>query len=251
MVSETTAHRLNQMSITKHFPSRYGLGLLIAFTAALTYGALTTDFFKWDLIITEWLQGFHPAALEPILHYNNRMGVVGISGVTGVAVMAWLWFKGWRAEAFFVGCVGITDLLNPILRYFIGRPRPNPGIIDVYRSPDDFTFPSGTAMHVFMFCGILVYLAQSLIKPGYLKTTFQALVIVYIPLMGLWIIYRGVHWPSDVIGGFAYGAIFLWIIIWGRRKYVTWRRRYPKDNISREDLPPLMRPFAWVVRLIY
>jgi len=239
------------MSITKPFTSKYALSLLIAFTAALTYGALTTDFFRWDLIITEWMQGFRSEALDPLFRFNNRMGIVGVSGATGIAVIAWLWFKGWRAEAFFAGWVGLADLLNPFLRCFIGRPRPNPGIIEVYRSPDDFTFPSGTAMHVFMFCGILIYLAQILINPGYLRTIIQTLLIVYIPLMGLWLIYRGVHWPSDVIGGFAYGALFLWFIIWGYKKYTTWRRRYPKDQVPSENLPLLMRPFARLVQMIY
>ncbi|MBM4462562.1 MAG: phosphatase PAP2 family protein [Chloroflexi bacterium] len=224
-----------------------GFGLLLATLALLTYGALTTDRFSWDLTLTRWIQSVD---VGPIANLNNRMGVMGVSGVVGVAVIAWLWLRGWRAEAAFVALVGVADLLNPLLRYLIGRPRPTPDLVDVYREVEPFSFPSGTAMHVIMFCGMLVYLSGYVLKPGRLRTAVRVLLIAYVPLMGVWVIERGCHWPSDVLGGYVYGAFFLVILIWGYRKYVAWRRRYPRNYVPREKLPALIQPLAWVVRVI-
>lgn len=252
------------MNIT---PLKIAFAFLVGLLAFLTYEALTTDYFSWDLTIAEWIQSRDAGS---IAEYNGRMGIVGAAGVFGLLVIIWLWFKGWRAEAAFVGIVGITDLINPLLREVIGRPRPDPDvnpnvvfhneisdfsnidpIVMIYREPTDFSFPSGTAMHVVMFCGILIYFSHRVLKPSVLRTIIQVLLFLWIPLMGVWLIYRGVHWPSDVFGGFVYGAVFLWLIVWGYQKYVTWRRSRPKKEIYREQLPFLVRPITWIIRILY
>jgi len=179
------------------------------------------------------------------------MGVAGVAGVVGLIVIACLWFKGWRAEAVFVGFVGVADLLNPLFREVIGNPRPTSEFITVYRSPVDFSFPSGTAMHVVMFSGVLIYLSMHLMKAGWLRNVICGIMGLWIPIMGVWLIYRGAHWPSDVLGGYVYGAVFLCIIIWSYQKYIAWRRSLPKEHIPLEKLPSLFQPFAWIARIVY
>ena len=62
---------------------------------------------------------------------------------------------------------------------------------------------------------------------------------------------RAIYGTIDIIGGYLYGAFFLTIIIWGYRRYVTWRRAYPKEGIPTEKLPAIIRPFGWGFNLIY
>lgn len=222
--------------------------LIVAFLLFLTIEALITDYFSWDLTISEWVQSNDVGS---VAEYDNRMGVAGAAGVLGIIIIALLWFKGWRAEAAFVGLVGITDLINPLLREVIARPRPDGDLITICRESTDFSFPSGTAMHVVMFSGFLIYLSGRLLKPGWIRTILQIMLGLWVPIMGMWLIYRGVHWPSDVLGGYVYGAFFLWMIILGFKKYVTWRRAFPRDRIPREELPSAIRPLAWALRLVY
>ncbi len=227
------------------------LFLLLALLVLLTSQAIVTkhdDPFSWDVDVAEWVQN---ADAGSIGSYNNRMGVAGAAGVLGLIVIVWLWFKGWRAEAVFVGLVGVADLLNPLFRETIGSPRPTAELITIYRIPVDFSFPSGTAMHVVMFSGFLIYLSMRMMKAGWLRNVICGILGLWIPIMGVWVVYQGRHWPSDALGGFVYGAIFLWIIIWGYQKYITWRRSFPKEQIPLGNLPSLLHPFAWIARIVY
>lgn len=225
--------------------------LLLGITALLTYNAVTTDRFPWDLAITRWMQEFDAEKVfGPLAGYNNRLGNAGVAGAIGIAMMAWLWLKGRRAEAMLVGLVGVADLVNPLLREVIGRPRPSVDLVTVYRPQGDNSFPSGTAMHVMLFSGVLIFLARRLLAPGRWRTMLCVLLGLFVPLMGAWLIYRGVHWSSDVVGGYLFGIIFLWVIIRVYQRYVIWRRSYPSDYLPAEELPPLVRPFARLLVMV-
>jgi len=222
--------------------------LLLTVLIFLTVGALIFDRFPYDLAITKWIQGLNVERIpgSSVLLYNGRLGIVGIAGGIGLGVIILLWLKNRRVEAASVAMVGIADVINPLFRIIIDRPRPTEELeVSIYY-PDlePFSFPSGTSMHIIMFCGILIYLSGRLLKPGLLRSVLQTLLILYIPLMGLRLIYLGSHWPSDVLGGYVYGALFLWIIIWGSHKYLGWRRCYPSQQIPKEALPLLLRPFT-------
>jgi len=227
---------------------RCSFALLIAVLIVSAIQVHSAGPFSWDVTITEWIQRFDAG---PIASYNKRMGVIGAAGILGIMIILWLWLKGWRAEAVSIGLVGIADLVNPLIREVVSRPRPTGELVTIYREPTDFSFPSGTAMHVLMFCGALIYFSGRVMRPGCLRTTLRILLGLWIPIMGIWVIYRGVHWPSDVLGGYVYGVFFLWAIIWVYQKYTRWRRAYPKDLIPGNALPPLMRPLTTIFRIVY
>ncbi|MFC2018263.1 phosphatase PAP2 family protein [Chloroflexota bacterium] len=238
-------------SVKKSMKKSYLFILLLITLIYLTWSAVNSDRFFYDLAITRWVQGFDvERVLGQLVHYNDRMGVAGVAGITGLGIIVFLWFKKRRIEAAAVSTVGIADLLNPFLRMIIDRPRPGEDLVIVYRISDSFSFPSGTAMHVMMFCGILLYFSGRLIKPGLWRNVLQTLLVIYIPFMGLWLIHRGCHWFSDVLGGYVYGIFFLWIIIWIYQKYVIWRSLYPSEQLPQEALPLFLRPFAPIFTLL-
>jgi len=174
-----------------------------------------------------------------------------VAGALGIAVAGWLWLKGWRAEALFLLLVSIPDFFNIYLRAFIARPRPASAPLDFFGGSLGYSFPSGTALHYILFCGFIIYLSRSLINPGFLRFALWALLGLFIPVIGIYLVYDGRHWPSDVLGAYVYGAFYLVILVWCYQKYVTWRRSYPQNHIPAEKLPALARPFAWMLRIIY
>lgn len=101
-------------------------------------------------------------------------------------------------------------LSNFIVKSIIRRDRP----IDINLIVENgFSFPSGHSMVSFAFYGFIIYYLYytDLKKP--IKYSLMTLLSFIILLIGLSRIYLGVHYASDVIGGFLLAFIYLVIYI--------------------------------------
>lgn len=107
-------------------------------------------------------------------------------------------------------------LLNKIVKVIFARPRPV-GINLVEES--GYSFPSGHSMISFAFYGYVVYLIYTKVQNKCIKWISITILTVLIPLIGLSRVYLGVHYISDVIGGFVLGLIYLMLFT----KYVKER----------------------------
>ena len=101
----------------------------------------------------------------------------------------------------------IITLLNQLLKRVFRRLRPINGIISEF----GYSFPSGHSMVSMAFYGFLIYL---LYKSNFkYKNIFICLLIVLILLIGISRIYLGVHYPTDVFGGFLLSISYLLLFI--------------------------------------
>lgn len=100
----------------------------------------------------------------------------------------------------------IEPILNTTLKNIFVRPRP----ID-YRLIEEtgYSFPSGHSMASMAFYGLLIYLIYKNVKNKYLKWTLILVLSVLIILIGFSRIYLGVHYTSDVLGGFLISLSYL------------------------------------------
>ena len=104
----------------------------------------------------------------------------------------------------------LVFLLNRILKAIIARPRPQVLRL-VYE--DGYSFPSGHSMVSIGFYGFLIYLIYNNIKNKKIKYPLIVLLSLLILFIGISRIYLGVHYATDVIGGFVIGLIYLRIFI--------------------------------------
>ncbi len=103
-----------------------------------------------------------------------------------------------------------SGLLNFALKNIIQRPRPVEfRIIDA----SGYSFPSGHSMISMAFYGFLIYLVYKTVKNKYLKVISILLLVALIFLIGVSRIYLGVHYTSDVIGGFLLAISYLTLYI--------------------------------------
>ena len=154
--------------------------------------------------------------------------------VTVVMVLLLFIFKKWRTGLWY----GLTVLLGA---YFL-----NGWVKDIYRRvrPEEiehlieqggWAFPSGHAMGGMIVYGGLLFLALRYFKGPALRWTLTIFLGILILLIGLSRVYLGVHYLSDVIGGFSLGFTWLTLSIAFLGLRFTRMEFQPKRHYSFKD----------------
>lgn len=114
-----------------------------------------------------------------------------------------------KYKLFLINVASIASVVvNNIIKIIIKRERPN---FLVLANETSYSFPSGHSMISILFFGSIIYLVNKYnIK---YKKTITILLSIFIILVGLSRLYLGVHFLTDVIGGYLCGFVTLIIII--------------------------------------
>ncbi len=113
--------------------------------------------------------------------------------------------------------LALITILNQLLKRILQRPRPTE-----YRIIEEtgYSFPSGHSMVSMAFYGYLIYLIYKYVKNKYVKWISIVLLSILICSIGVSRIYLGVHYTSDVLGGFFISISYLIIYISAVNKFV-------------------------------
>lgn len=116
--------------------------------------------------------------------------------------------------------LAIITILNQLLKRILQRPRPTE-----YRIIEEtgYSFPSGHSMISMAFYGYLIYLIYKYVKNKYIKWISIILLSILICSIGISRIYLGVHYTSDVLGGFLISISYLIIYISAINKFLIER----------------------------
>ncbi|PLT31217.1 phosphatase PAP2 family protein [Peribacillus deserti] len=144
--------------------------------------------------------------------FITEFGSKTIIGLGTLLVLAFLWFrsKNYLAMAAMVLAVAGGDQINKLVKRFIARERPSI-LADV--DGVGFSFPSGHAMVGFIFYFVTAYFLTKYCRSQGLKILIWAAAFIMILLVGLSRIYLNVHYPSDVLGGYALGFIVIAVLL--------------------------------------
>lgn len=115
-----------------------------------------------------------------------------------------------------IDLLGVT-IINNLLKVIIARPRPN---INRLVTETGYSFPSGHSITSMVFYGYLIYLIYKYIDNKKIKIPLIIILSLLIVIIGFTRIYLGVHYTSDVIGGFLLGVAYLIIFIGVSNKYI-------------------------------
>jgi len=127
-----------------------------------------------------------------------------------------LWVVDLRLEAVMVGAVSaVSAILNWLIKYIVGRPRPTSSLVDVIQHAGGNSFPSGHVMAYVAFWGLLFSFGIILFKGNHWWRS--ALLIIsglFVVLVGPSRIYLGDHWATDVLGAYLIGGLLLGVSLW-------------------------------------
>jgi undecaprenyl-diphosphatase len=199
---------------------------------AIAFGVLallarTIWYFPVDLELTRAIQGMQSPELDRLLDTIAWVGFPPQSNIIFGSVIVALFLLGLRLEAgmTFVaaaGSAGLWFLLNPL----VGRPRPSPELVDVALQIPAGSFPSGHALNLTAIFGFLIYLVLILVHHRRVAWGLVVLLALPIVTVGFARIEDGAHWPSDVLGGYMAGALWLALTIelyrWAQQRLTRW-----------------------------
>jgi undecaprenyl-diphosphatase len=135
-----------------------------------------------------------------------------VSLVLGAGFILGVRAHSWRPFLLLGAAAGGAGLLDFIAKVVIARPRP-PAVWMV-GPVTGFSFPSGHSAEAAVY-GMLAYLVARTCSTSRGKVLAWALAGVVSIVIGMSRVYLGVHWPTDVMGGWALAAMWLAMLLTG------------------------------------
>ena len=123
------------------------------------------------------------------------------------ALLLFLLVRGRRVDALVVLLSGVPLLFGLLLKELVGRARPDLWLTGP--EPSGLSFPSGHATFAIVFGGILIVLVGEAVSSTLARRAIQLGLILLILAIGASRVYLGVHWPSDIVGGYLFGGAAL------------------------------------------
>jgi undecaprenyl-diphosphatase len=198
--------------------------LLTLLAGGLALLVRTALYFPIDVEVTRAVQSVQSPAVVHALDAVSWVGFPPQSNVIfGVVILA-LFLVGLRLEAAMtlfaaLGSAGLWFWLAPL----VDRPRPDPALVHVAMQLPTGGFPSGHVLNLTAIFGFLMYLATVKVADRRVRLVLAALLALPIVTIGVARVYAGAHWPSDTLGGYLIGGIWLALTI---RLYRRAHRRF-------------------------
>lgn len=187
------------------------------------------DTLVFDHTVIAGVRGAASPSLTSAMRFITMLGDWRVMTTIGVIVGLRWWRQGHKSRVVILmtGALGGTAL-EQLLKYFFQRARPDTAghLVNV----SGYSFPSGHAMLSLCFYGVLLFLLVQG-RSVYVKSLVFGLATLLLAAVGLSRIYLGVHYPSDVLGGFAAGTVWLLVNILAYQNYRNRLRRQAGSSI--------------------
>ncbi|MGZ8178727.1 phosphatase PAP2 family protein [Williamsia sp. SKLECPSW1] len=175
----------------------------------------------FDLSVTEWVVDHRVAWLTTVFRVITTVG--NTAAMTLVAVVATVVLLRRHQMLALTVLIGSASgwLLMQALKYAVARDRPPPRFRVL--ALDTYSFPSGHAMMSAIVLGLVAVAAWRTSAWVRAHPAVLACAPLASALIGVSRVYLGVHWTTDVIGGWVIGAV--WVVIALAVAGVVGRRR--------------------------
>lgn len=177
---------------------------------------------KFDSGLQTAMRGTLPSLATTFWSHITIIGeVIPIAVIIGLLAFFFYW-KQWKAEALFI--VGSFILMvgaSTALKFLYQRPRPT---IDWLVHTTGYSFPSWHTASTMLIAGVLVIIVYQRVQSTFVRFLLQGSLLLLAILVALSRIYVGVHYPTDIIGGWLLALFLLELLypIYDRFRF-TWR----------------------------
>jgi len=160
-------------------------------------------FLNTDLSINKLMRELRNAPADDLMIAITMLGDWPVMTALAAAMVGWLFLRrSWRAGLAVLVAVITARVFVVVLKYGIQQARP----IELYPDAASYAFPSGHTAIATVTLGVLaVLVSHSMGRWG--RSLVFAVCGIAIIAIAYSRLYLGVHWLSDVLGGFLFGAI--------------------------------------------
>ena len=198
-------------------------GFMISLVSLIGFCSITIlgkgqKLIQFDQVLISSIQSFESPTLTLVMKFFTQIGSFPSMFVIILFVSLFLYFvlKHRIELILFIFVVAGTPMINQALKQFFHRARP-----DLHRLIEigGYSFPSGHAMNAFTVYGIITFLLWRHISSRLGRTILILISSGFIFMIGTSRIYLGVHYPSDIIGGYFASGFWLSSAIWFFQRY--------------------------------
>lgn len=169
------------------------------------------DIIGYKLVSTFLISNFATPIAKVITNFGGAVFLIIVTVVLFIAI------KNRKIGVSIFANLVIITALNQLIKAILQRPRPDElRIVEA----SGYSFPSGHSMVSMAFYGYLIYLIYKYVKNKYIKCISIILLSILICLIGISRIYLGVHYTSDVLGGFLISISYLVIYTSATNKFL-------------------------------
>lgn len=188
--------------------SFFALAFVILGYAAKFY---PTSLAGFDTAVQSAIRGNLPSGATQFWTTITVLGNTAIIfGISLVMAAVFYYYKKWKVETYFLlVSLAAMGVASTALKYVYQRPRPS---IEWLIDTIGYSFPSWHTASTMMVAGALVIIVQQRMKVGWGKLALQCSLIFLAILVAVSRIYIGVHYPTDIIGGWLLALTLLQVI---------------------------------------
>jgi undecaprenyl-diphosphatase len=226
----------------------WGLSLTLSVVAILLGGRIfgeivdsvidRDDLAGHDSPVTGWLVAHRTGWLTAVMRVATGLGGLWFAAplvVLAAVVLPGPWGR-WRTAALMVGVTGGTSLLVNAIKVLIERPRPT--LAEVVATATGYAFPSGHSAQAVAAYGSLAYLVTLRCRGRLARVSAWTGAAVIAAVVGFSRLYLGLHWLTDVLGGFLVAVVWMTAILTAVNVTTGLRaRRGPAGKPGRRSAP--------------
>lgn len=208
----------NRFNINKQNGLYLTLGIVITSALIFIFLNFIEDLFDksallaFDSHVLDIMGNLRNPVLSKIMLFITYMGNWENITILFIIISIILIILGkWRYLYSLIISLVSAEIFIYTLKNLIGRQRPP--VTSALILLKDFSFPSGHSYIAIAFYGLVVYYIFDILTNKILRILIIAFGFILIAALGFSRIYLGVHWPSDVLAGFAASAAFITMII--------------------------------------
>ena len=180
--------------------------------AWLSFEVQNGDIGHFDNAVRELIHQISQPRLTQALRAISAVGSPFASTLLAVIAIVTFMVLSRRHDAVVLALtIAGANIVDHVLKVSFHRPRPTP-FFDL-PEPESFSFPSGHALVAFCFCAMAARLLSAPIQRLAIRSAIWITATLITLVIGFSRIYLGVHYPSDVAGGYAAGAAFTAFVI--------------------------------------